>query len=74
MSSSLTGPTEVQSADQRRSREPAWVLTNFRSNRAAWWLTALEVLQWTVFSTLLTYVVAVHPITAAPVPVLEQAC
>lgn len=43
-------------------RESAWVLTNFRPNRAAWWLTTLEVVQWAVFSTLLTYVVAVHPI------------
>lgn len=42
-------------------RESLWVLTNFRPPRAAWWLTALEIVQWLVFSTILLYVLTVHP-------------
>lgn len=42
-------------------RESLWVLANFRPNRAAWWFTGMEIAHWLVFSTLLAYVVLVHP-------------
>ncbi|MGH3467815.1 MAG: hypothetical protein ACRDQF_08820 [Thermocrispum sp.] len=52
-------------------RESLWVLGNFRPTRAAWWLTALEVVQWAVFSTLLAYVVVVHPIVTGQWLILQ---
>lgn len=43
-------------------RESLFALRNLSPTRPAWWLTVLEVTQWAVFSTILVYVLAVHPI------------
>lgn len=48
-------------------RESLWVLRTLRPWRAAWWLTLLEVAQWLVFSTIVVYVVLVHPILTGQV-------
>ncbi|WP_165367831.1 glycosyltransferase family 2 protein [Phytoactinopolyspora endophytica] len=52
-------------------RESAWVLSHLRPSRAAWWLTLLEVAQWIVFSTVLVYMVGVHPLITGHVIIGE---
>lgn len=43
-------------------RESWWALRNLSPRRAAWWLTLVELAQWAIFSTVLLYVIAVHPL------------
>lgn len=43
-------------------RESLWTLRTLGPLRVAWWLTLLELAQWLVFSTILVYVVAIHPL------------
>ncbi|PSL04144.1 hyaluronan synthase [Haloactinopolyspora alba] len=52
-------------------RESLWVLGNLRPSRMAWWLTALEIAQWAVFSTLIMYVVVIHPLVGGE-PMIGQ--
>mgnify|MGYP001247221634 CR=1 FL=1 len=43
-------------------RESLWVLRHRSPRVLAWWLTILELAQWFVFSTILVYIVLIHPI------------
>src|SRR5690606_12875860 len=43
-------------------RESLWVLRHRSPRVLAWWLTLLELAQWFVFSTILVYIVVIHPI------------
>lgn len=52
-------------------RESTWALRHLRPWRVAWWLTLIEIAQWAVFSTILIYVVVVHPIITGEVLVAQ---
>jgi len=42
-------------------RESIWVLLNRRPTAVAWWLTLVELGQWFVFTTLVSFALFVHP-------------
>lgn len=52
-------------------RESIWALRHLHPWRVAWWLTLIEIAQWAVFSTILIYVVIVHPIVTGDVLVVQ---
>lgn len=52
-------------------RESIWALRNLSPRRAAWWLTLVELAQWAIFSTVLVYVAAVHPILTGDVIIAD---
>lgn len=48
-------------------RESLWVLGRRSPRTRAWWLTLIEVAQWLVFSTILIYIIVVHPLVTGEV-------
>jgi hyaluronan synthase len=48
-------------------RESLWVLRHRSPRILAWWLTLVELTQWLVFSTILVYIVVVHPMLTGSV-------
>lgn len=48
-------------------RESLWVLKNRTPQALVWWLTLIELAQWFVFSTILFYIVFVHPLITGDV-------
>lgn len=43
-------------------RESPWMLRHRSPRVVAWWLTLVELAQWLVFSSILVYIVLVHPL------------
>ncbi|WP_158542936.1 glycosyltransferase [Phytoactinopolyspora halophila] len=52
-------------------RESIWALRNLGPGRCAWWLTLMEMAQWAIFSTILVYVVLIHPIVTGQILALQ---
>lgn len=52
-------------------RESLWSLCHHTPARPAWWLSLIEMFQWLVFTSLLVYVLAVHPFLVGGIPIVE---
>lgn len=52
-------------------RESLWALRHHHWRRPAWWLTVVELGQWVGFTTMLGYVLVVHPLLTGRIPIVE---
>lgn len=52
-------------------RESLWALKHQTPKRPAFWLTTIELLQWLVFTSLLIYAAAIHPLITGNIIVAE---